>query len=98
VLPMVAVLVAAGHPRVVVPAPNLLEARLVPAAEPIAVETLAEAVRLVAPRSRKARAAVAAASADRGGADFPGVARATAGPAGDGLGRLRACGAPNHAL
>lgn len=59
VLPMVAVLVGAGHPRVIVPASNLAEARLVPRAEPVAVETLAEAVRLVAPRSRRARALVA---------------------------------------
>ena len=59
VLPMVAVLVGAGHPRVIVPAANLAEARLVPGADPVAVETLAEAVRLVAPRSRRARALVA---------------------------------------
>jgi magnesium chelatase family protein len=59
VLPMVAVLVVAGHPRVIVPAANLAEARLVPGADPVAVETLAEAVRLVAPRSRRAQALVA---------------------------------------
>ncbi len=58
VLPMVAVLVAAGHPRVVVPVPNVAEARLVPGAEPIPAATLAEAVLTVAPRSRKARAGV----------------------------------------
>lgn len=61
VLPMVAVLVAAGHPRVAVPALNLPEARLVPGAEAVPVETLTEAVRLIAPRSRRARAAVPAA-------------------------------------
>ena len=59
VLPMVAVLVGAGHPRVVVPAANVAEARLVPGADPVAVETLVDAVRLVAPRSRRARALVA---------------------------------------
>ena len=57
VLPMVAVLVAAGHPRVAVPAMNLREARLVPGAEAVGVETLGEAVLLIAPRSRRARAA-----------------------------------------
>jgi magnesium chelatase family protein len=67
VLPMVAVLVGAGHPRVIVPAANLAEARLVPGAEPVAVETLAEAVRLVAPRSRRARALVARQSAAQDG-------------------------------
>jgi magnesium chelatase family protein len=56
---MVATLAAAGHARIAVPAANLPEARLVPGAEPVAVETLADAVRLIAPRSRKARAAVA---------------------------------------
>ncbi len=58
VLPMVAVLVAAGHPRIAVPALNLPEARLVPGADAVPVETLAEAVRLIAPRSRRARAAM----------------------------------------
>jgi magnesium chelatase family protein len=57
VLPMVATLTAAGHVRIAVPAANLPEARLVPGADPVAVETLADAVRLIAPRSRKARMA-----------------------------------------
>jgi magnesium chelatase family protein len=82
VLPMVAVLVGAGHPRVIVPAANLAEARLVPGADAVAVETLVEAVRLVAPRSRRARALVArqapqgqqAPTPPRPGAS-PGVAR-----------------------
>ena len=52
VLPMVSVLVAAGHRRVAVPPANLPEARLVPGVEAVAVETLGDAVRLVAPRSR----------------------------------------------
>jgi magnesium chelatase family protein len=66
VLPMVATLVAAGHRRVAVPLANLSEARLVPGAEPVPVETLADAVRLVAPRSRKARAAMARHAPDAG--------------------------------
>lgn len=65
ILPMVAVLVATGHRRVAVPARNLPEAQLVPGAEAVAVATLAEAVRLVAPRSRKARAAVTRSGSDR---------------------------------
>ena len=82
VLPMVAVLVAAGHPRIAVPALNLPEARLVPGADAVPVGSLAEAVRLIAPRSRKARAAVqvAAGSALPGGA--PGDRIGAAGPAG----------------
>jgi magnesium chelatase family protein len=69
VLPMVATLTAAGHTRIAVPAANLPEARLVPGADPVAVESLTDAVRLVAPRSRKVRAAVrvepTAAASDR---------------------------------
>lgn len=67
VLPMVAGLVAAGHPRVVLPAPNVPEAQLVPGAQAVPVDSLADAVRLVAPRSWRARAAVERARGDHAG-------------------------------
>lgn len=46
ILPAVAAAVAAGHPRVVVPARNADEARLVPGAEVVAVDTLADVAAL----------------------------------------------------
>jgi magnesium chelatase family protein len=57
VLPMVAVLAAAGRTRIAIPAANLPEASLVRGADAVPVETLADAVRLIAPRSRRARVA-----------------------------------------
>lgn len=46
VLPAVAAAVAAGHPRVVVPAANLAEARLVPGADVVGAASLAEVAAL----------------------------------------------------
>lgn len=58
VLPMVATLVRAGHPRLGLPAANLGEARLVAGAEAVGLDGLDDAARLVAgPRGRQAQAA-----------------------------------------
>ena len=69
ILPMVATLTRMGHRRIAVPAANVPEALLVPGAEPVAVETLTDAVRLVAPRSRKAHAHLI--GTDANGPDVP---------------------------
>jgi len=82
VLPMVATLARQGYRRVIVPAANEAEARLVSGVEAIGVEGLDDAARLVAgPRGRTAGRATRRAAVELSGPKPASAARAGAGSA-----------------